>query len=123
MLPCFLKMISKMNVSPLDGEGLRNLNLLERVLQSFSPVVVEEVKQLSGTFSNWYDNNFDDLADSKIRTPFKGYRTANAKSFGTEFEGVPISHLVLIKEQVFCVQFLYLDIFQKDHFLARKVIS
>ena len=54
LLPCFLKVISKMNISPLDIEGAGNLDLLNRVLRVFTPDMLKMMRKLSAQFANWY---------------------------------------------------------------------
>jgi hypothetical protein len=101
-------MISKMNISPLDGEGERNLKMLGRVLKVFSPVLVEIVKGSSTTFASWYDGILDGRIPlgASMRTPLKaGQSTSGSMSpspLDTEIDGIPVTRLHLMKEQVCC---------------------
>ncbi len=104
-----------MNISPLDGEGERNLNILERVLRVFSPVLLEIIKRSAGAFSAWYDTLLDGRAiDHNMRTPQKSRVSTSGVSSPTssdaEFDGISIANLLLIKDQVRFTKFMILEI-------------
>lgn len=94
-----------MNISPLDGEGDRNLNMLGRVLRVFTPVVVDHVQKSTTTFVAWYSQSLDGrIFDETIRTPQKpGFlepRSSSPSLSDAEVDGIPLARLRLMREQV-----------------------